>query len=147
MCCDCVSNSKVHKMTNTSILSTLLGSVNFSSYGTFLTLTLLWGWWRRCEKNSPEGGRKGGEKKDAQRARWWAGVRTQDLPHARRGSPAAPCRGYALFVQTHDKLHVYTMDSSCLGIQKIMHPETISSFAADDNSNDDDNNDYHNEQF
>ena len=28
-----------------------------------LTLTLSWVWWGRCEKLSPEGGRKGGEKK------------------------------------------------------------------------------------
>ena len=56
-----------------------------------LTLTLLWGWWGRCEKKlSPEGGRKGGwRKKSARSAPGGPGAQTRDLPRARQGSPAA----------------------------------------------------------
>ena len=53
-----------------------------------LTLTLSQSWWARCEKNSPEGGREGGEKKRMQHARGGWGS-NPDLPHARQGSPSA----------------------------------------------------------
>ena len=55
-----------------------------------LTLTLLRGWWGRCEKNylPKEEGREGGEK-SAHSAPAMPGAQTRDLPCARRGSPAA----------------------------------------------------------
>ena len=55
-----------------------------------ITLTLLRGWWGRCEKNylRKEEGREGGEK-SARSAPAGPGARTRDLPRARRGSPAA----------------------------------------------------------
>ena len=58
--------------------------------GCILTLTLLRGWWGRCEKNylRKEEGREGGEK-SARSAPAGPGAQTRDLPRARRGSPAA----------------------------------------------------------
>ena len=55
-----------------------------------LTLTLLRGWWGRCEKNylPKEKGREGGEK-NACSVPGGPGARTRDLPRAGRGSPAA----------------------------------------------------------
>ena len=60
----------------------------------YLTLTLLRGWWGRCEKNylRKEEGREGGEK-NPRSAPAGPGARTRDLPRARRGSSAARHRG------------------------------------------------------
>ena len=60
----------------------------------WLTLTLSWVWWGRCEKNylPKEEGKEGGEK-SARSAPAGPGARTRDLPRARRGSPAARHRG------------------------------------------------------
>ena len=55
-----------------------------------LTLTLLWVWWGRCEKNylPKEEEREGGEK-SVRSVPEGAGARTWDLPRARQESPAA----------------------------------------------------------
>ena len=54
-----------------------------------ITLKLLRSWWGRCKKNSRR--RKEGrvEEKSVCSAPAGPGARTRDLPHARRGSPAA----------------------------------------------------------
>ena len=55
-----------------------------------LTLTLLRGWWGRCEKTISRRRKEGRvEKKSACSAPAGPRARTQDLPRARRGSPAA----------------------------------------------------------
>ena len=74
------------------LLASLLkfGLTYRSGWPLILTLTLLRGWWGRCEKNylRKEEGREGGEK-SARSAAAGPGARTRDLPRARRGSPAA----------------------------------------------------------
>ena len=56
-----------------------------------LTLTLLQGWWGRCEKNYMYLPKEEGsvEKKSTRSVPAGPGARTRDLPRARRGSPAA----------------------------------------------------------